>query len=125
MRVGERYHGVVRRIYNRVADAYSALDPDLILAAAVKVINDSARIDGIVPTLLVFGAIPKLPYSGSEDGAIPQRDRLAQMTKAREEYAHFMDQERLSVIAQAQEPTTPIGLCYGEKGCVFRRTTKT
>lgn len=40
MGVGERYHGVLRRIYNRVAAAQPELYPDLILAATVKAAND-------------------------------------------------------------------------------------
>eukprot|EP00173_Palmaria_palmata_P003495 Plantae.Rhodophyta-Palmaria_palmata.ctg3674.p2 GENE.Plantae.Rhodophyta-Palmaria_palmata.ctg3674~~Plantae.Rhodophyta-Palmaria_palmata.ctg3674.p2 ORF type:complete len:129 (+),score=16.98 Plantae.Rhodophyta-Palmaria_palmata.ctg3674:1127-1513(+) len=100
--VGERYHGVVRRVYNRVAADHSNLESDLILAASVKAINDSAGVDGLVPTLLVFGEMPKLPLPGFDDGALAQTKRLAAMTKARDEYADLFDKRRLQVIVDAQ-----------------------
>eukprot|EP00173_Palmaria_palmata_P003493 Plantae.Rhodophyta-Palmaria_palmata.ctg3673.p1 GENE.Plantae.Rhodophyta-Palmaria_palmata.ctg3673~~Plantae.Rhodophyta-Palmaria_palmata.ctg3673.p1 ORF type:complete len:310 (+),score=31.87 Plantae.Rhodophyta-Palmaria_palmata.ctg3673:1047-1976(+) len=124
MGVEERYHGVVRRVYDRVAADHPALDSDLILAAPVKAINDYAGVDGLVPTLLVFGAMPKLPLPGFDDGALAQTERLAAMTKARDEYADLVDKKRLQIIEDAQQPSSPTDLANGEKLCVYRRTTK-
>lgn len=66
----------------------------------------------------------KLPLPGSEDGAIAQSERLAAMTKARDEYVNLVDEQRLKVISDAQKPSTPIDLADGEKVCVYRQTTK-
>lgn len=123
--LGERYHGDVRRVYNRVAEDHRDLDSDLILAVAVKAINDTSGIDGLVPTLLCFNAIPKLPFPGIKDGVVPQAQRLAAMTLARDEYAAIIDKQRLQIIEEAQQPTTSTNLTYGENFCVHRHITKT
>lgn len=43
-------------------------DKNFILQMAVKVVNDSAEPDGIVPTLLVFGVFPRM----IKDSTIPR-----------------------------------------------------
>lgn len=98
MGVGERYHGVVRRVYNRVAEAHLDLDAELFLDAAIKAINDTAGLDGLIPTLLVFGEILKVPLTGSDDGSVAKADRLAAMMLVREEYSKIVDEQRLQVI---------------------------
>lgn len=126
MGVGERYHGVVRRVFNRVSADHADLDDEIILAAAaVKAVNDSVGVDGLDPTLLVFGTMPKLPHPGADDGAMAQTDRLAAMAKARDEYSKIVDEQRLNIIAEARQPSVPTDLTYGEKVCVYRQASKT
>jgi hypothetical protein len=61
--------GLVERYYTLLHYAYEILkgelndeqiDKDMILQMAVKAVNDSAGLNGLVPTLLVFGAYPQL-----------------------------------------------------------------
>jgi hypothetical protein len=70
---GERYHGPLRRIYEKLELANESsthrLDDDALLQIAVSAINNSTGIFGLVPTLLVFGAIPKLPIPDSPSAA--------------------------------------------------------
>lgn len=54
MGIGERYHGVLCRVFNRASEDHPDINAELFLAAAIKVIYDLARIDGLVPTVLVF-----------------------------------------------------------------------
>jgi hypothetical protein len=58
----ERYHGFLRRaykiIYNKLRDTKTSTE--MSLQMAVKTVNDSAGPDGIIPTLLVFGAYPRI-----------------------------------------------------------------
>jgi len=56
----ERYHGPLRRAFNILKSELPDLDDELILQMAVKAVNDTAGPDGIVPTLLVFGAYPRM-----------------------------------------------------------------
>jgi hypothetical protein len=54
----ERYHALLRRAYEilkaELKDEH--INKEMILQMAVKAVNDSARPDRIVPTLLVFGS---------------------------------------------------------------------
>jgi hypothetical protein len=58
----ERYHGLLRRAYkiicNKLRDTKTSAK--ISLQIAVKTVNDSVGPDGIIPTLLVFGAYPRI-----------------------------------------------------------------
>ncbi|KJZ75136.1 hypothetical protein HIM_05622 [Hirsutella minnesotensis 3608] len=57
----ERSHGPLRRAYNILKEEIGdAASPEAILQMAVKAVNDTAGPDGLVPTLLVFGAYPRI-----------------------------------------------------------------
>jgi hypothetical protein len=74
-RVGkvERYHGPLRRAYEILTAELPVTNKDVILQMAVKAINDSAGPDGIVPTLLVFGAYPRLTKASPPSPSITER----------------------------------------------------
>ena len=54
----ERYHAPLRRAYKIISSELEDASKELTLQMAVKAVNDSAGPDGLVPTLLVFGAYP-------------------------------------------------------------------
>ena len=57
----ERYHGPLRRAYEILhAEVGRFTSDDAVLQMAVKAVNDTAGPDGLVPTLLVFGAYPRM-----------------------------------------------------------------
>lgn len=57
----ECYHAPLRRAYEILqADLAGIALPEAILQMAVKAVNDTAGYDGLVPTLLVFGAYPRI-----------------------------------------------------------------
>ena len=58
----EKYHVPLRRLYEILRDKLKEenLNKELILQMAVKAINDIARPNSLVPTLLVFGVYPRL-----------------------------------------------------------------
>lgn len=58
----ERYHAILRRAYKVIMDDLheEGITKDLGLQMAVKAINDTAGPNGLVPTLLVFGAYPRM-----------------------------------------------------------------
>jgi hypothetical protein len=58
----EKYHAPLRRLYEILRDKLKEenLNKELILQIAVKAVNDTARPNGLVPTLLVFGAYLRL-----------------------------------------------------------------
>jgi len=71
----ERYHAILRRIYNIFQDELreQQLDRHTILQMAVKAVNDTAGPNGLVPTLLVFGAYPRLNVDDTPSQAMIQR----------------------------------------------------
>jgi hypothetical protein len=57
----ERYHAPLRRAFEILfAELSNIMKIDSILQMAVKAVNDTAGPDGLVPTLLVFGAYPRI-----------------------------------------------------------------
>jgi hypothetical protein len=56
----ERYHAPLRRAYRILKAELNGVNDETILQMAVKAVNDSAGPDGLVPTLLVFGAYPRM-----------------------------------------------------------------
>jgi hypothetical protein len=58
----ERYHALLRRVYEilKAELKNKHINKEMILQMAVKAVNDSARPDRIVLTLLVFGLYPRI-----------------------------------------------------------------
>lgn len=126
MGIGERVHGPIRRIFEKLlADNPDFDDEDFLLAAATKSYNDMQGVDGLVPTLLVFGVYPKIPLPGSANHAVPNHVRLRVIKAAREEYQKIVDAQRLkdALVPDRPTPTLPVGLSHGTKVLVYRQTT--
>lgn len=87
MTIVERYHSPIRRAYNIIQKECSSMDREECLQMAVKAINDSVGPDGLVPTLLVFGALPRLglptdnPSKSTFQRAVALRNATAAMSK--------------------------------------------
>lgn len=74
------------------------------LSLAVKICNDTAGMNGLVPTLLVFGAIQRIPMCPHE---LPNNvERLRTMVNARKEAAKLVAQSRLSKAIRRSVPAT-------------------
>ena len=69
----ERYHLTLRRAYEVIKGDLPNTNREAILQMAVKAINDTAGPNGIVPTLLVFGAFPRLTEESSPSPSIIRR----------------------------------------------------
>jgi hypothetical protein len=69
----ERYHAPLRRAYEIISEELEGASDEIILQMAVKAVNDSAGPDGLVPTLLVFGAYPRMTDESPPSPTIVQR----------------------------------------------------
>jgi hypothetical protein len=69
----ERYHGPVRRAYQIITAEVRDIDKDMALQMAFKAINDSAGPDGLIPTLLVYGAYPRMSEFDAPSPTVAQR----------------------------------------------------
>ena len=76
----ERYHAVLRRAYQIVSEELPDLDKEMVLQMAVKAVNDTAGPNGLVPTLLVFGAFPRMSELDPPAPSIAQRAAAAKKT---------------------------------------------
>jgi hypothetical protein len=57
--IGERYHGPLRRVYQKIEHEFPHVGPALLLQIAVKAITDTTGTNGLAPSLLVFGVVPR------------------------------------------------------------------
>ena len=69
----ERYHGPLRRVYSIIITEIPGIEADLALQMSFKAINDSVGPNGLVPTLLVFGAYPRMTELDAPSPSITQR----------------------------------------------------
>jgi hypothetical protein len=60
IRIMERYHSPVRQAYNIISTEIQDIDKDMALQMTFKAVNDTAGPDGLVPTLLVYGALSRM-----------------------------------------------------------------
>jgi len=117
---GERYHAVLRQIYRRVKADHPDLPPEVSLALAVSAMNTTVGPHGLVPTLLVFGMIPRVPVSPlrlptQEDrmraAEAACREMRAQVARARVQAALRL---RVPAAADADLPVGTLVLVYRE-----------
>ena len=69
----ERYHSPVRRVYQIITSKVPSINKDVVLQIAFRAVNDSIGLDGLVPTLLVYRAYPRISELDSPAPKISQR----------------------------------------------------
>lgn len=82
----ERYHLPLRRAFDIITKEIPSLDKTTRLQMAVKAVNDTVGPDGLVPTLLVFGAFPRMsredrPTPSNTQRALVIRRAIAEVRK--------------------------------------------
>jgi hypothetical protein len=95
----ERYHATLRRSYEVIRTEFPGASRESVLQMAVKAVNDTAGPNGLVPTLLVFGAFPRLAEESPPSPSIFKR--AAAIRKATKEikklYAKRMVSDAISM----------------------------
>eukprot|EP00171_Calliarthron_tuberculosum_P020932 IDg20932t1 len=100
---GERYHAPLRRIYFKIKDSLPNTTPEIMLRYAVKDMNGTVRPEGLVPSLLVFGCMPRLPGdTGSKLSG--QGSRMHTLVVARKEIETIIADLRVSHAFCSQIP---------------------
>ena len=79
----EQYYNIVRRAYKIIIAEIKGINKDVVLQIAFKAINDTAGLDGIVPILLVYGALPRMSEYDPPSPLVAQRSNA--LRKAMEE----------------------------------------
>lgn len=85
----ERYHAPLRRAYKIIEKEAPGMDREAVLQCAVKSVNDSVGPDGLVPTLLVYGALPRLGLPTDRPSPTAQQRALAVRKATKAMSQHF------------------------------------
>lgn len=80
---------------------------ELSLALSVKAMNDTAGPKGLVPSLLLFGEIPRIPHTPKEH--VDANVRIKAMETARNEYETILAQTRVRTTLNKRPPPAS---CY-------------
>lgn len=120
---GEKYHSPLRRIFLKVKDTYPHLDNKIILKLSVKSMNDTMGPHGLVPSLLVFGILPRFPISNT--GLPDQRDRMKAMQVARAEMETYVAEERIKLAIRKNIPASALyNFTAGDLVLIYRELGK-
>ncbi|KAA8494373.1 Retrovirus-related Pol polyprotein from transposon TNT 1-94 [Porphyridium purpureum] len=106
----ERHHETLRCVCDRVHREHQDLSPNDVLDIATRAINVTTGPEGIIPSLLVFGTIPRLPLRpevGQHDSRETQESRLGAMARARAEYEVIVSKLKLKLAATTRAPQFP------------------
>ena len=63
--IGERLHAPLRRIYRKIIFEFPQIDRNIALKLSIKAMNDTNGDNALVPSLVVFGVIPRFPIISS------------------------------------------------------------
>lgn len=82
----ERYHVPLRRAFDIVTKEMPNVNREIRLQMAVKAVNDTAGPNGLIPTLLVFGAFPRMsredrPTASNTQRATTIRQAMAEVRR--------------------------------------------
>lgn len=117
----ERYHHIIRRVFLKVESQHPQLGENLTLAIAVHAVNTTAGPKGIVPALLLFGTLPKLPIPSLETVARTQKERFCAIESARKEMLAITAQRRIREALRSRSPyTKTLDLNTGDQVMVYR-----
>ncbi|KAI0994902.1 hypothetical protein K3495_g13278 [Podosphaera aphanis] len=118
----EQYHKPLRRAYEIIKEEIGASDTEeqrgIILQMDVKAINDTAGYDGIVPTLLVFGAFPRI--SNMDPPAPSITKRAAALKKAMAEVSKIRAQRHVSDALRTRNGPVTTDIALGSDVLVWR-----
>ena len=104
----ERYHAPLRRAFDIIwSECHTIMTADQTLQAAVKAVNDTAGPNGLVPTLLVFGAYPRLTEVSPPSPTIYQRAEAIKKAIRELKKINATSQVRLALATRNGPDTTP------------------
>src|SRR4051812_25043392 len=69
----ECYHRPLRQAFQIISDEVKDISKGMALQMAFKALNNTAGLNGLVPTLLVFGAYPRMSEFDSPSATTVQR----------------------------------------------------
>ncbi|CRK29788.1 hypothetical protein BN1723_003653 [Verticillium longisporum] len=123
----ESYHKPIRRAYEILKAESRDTSLESLLQGAVKAVNDTAGPNGLVPTLLVFGAMPRITANSAPTAT--QAQRAEAVNKAMAELRRMVAKRKVNDALNTRNgPDTkqllPRSLELGSDVLVFREREK-
>lgn len=120
---GERYHDPLRRVFRKVKHEHPSLNNELALRLSVKAINDTMGPEALVPSLLVFGCLPRFPATTSN--IVEQQKRMKALSEARREMSTITAELRIRQALLSRVPRNADTIIEpGQKVKVYRETDR-
>lgn len=102
----KRYHTPINYAYTIVTSNDFELDVDAAMLIVVKSLNDSTGLDGLVPALLVYGALPHFGLT-TNNTTLSTYQRAVSLCKTTEAVSnHFAKTEVSSAVRKRNGPDT-------------------
>lgn len=121
----ERYQHFIRRVYIKMEMTHPSFGQNLTLAVAVHGVNNKAGPDGIVPTLLLFGALLRISISNLELISLAQKERFRAAETARKELMAITARRRVEAVLKPRSPYLKVPeLLPGDMAMVYRETRR-
>lgn len=127
MGIGERFHDPLRRIALKVKEEAPDLDDDLVLSAAYRAMNDTLGPEGLAPTLLVYGMLPRMPIGSKSLSAPNQVDRMKALSIARGEMEEIVAKLRVKSAMDHNLPASLLdeeNVAPGMLAMIYRKNLK-
>jgi hypothetical protein len=101
----ERYYGLLQQAYKILSSELLSANKEAILQIAMKAVNNSAGLDSIMPTLLIFGAYPRITRDSPPSPSITEQAEAIHkaMKEVRRLYA---EQQVNNALAIRNRPNT-------------------
>ena len=100
--IGEKLHGPLRCIFRKIKHDFPNIKNRFILRVAVKAMNDTINENGLVPSRLVFGIIPRLAIINTD---LPtQKDRMNAIKSAQAEMNSIIAECRIMTALKSDMP---------------------
>lgn len=119
--LGERFHAPLHRLFNVVHHSEPTRIPEMAVRISKRSLNDTMGPNGLVPTFLVYGILPRFPDSDSDFPG--QQARMRALSVARREMETIVAQLRIPQALRARILTTEnYIIAPGDRIRVFRET---
>lgn len=120
---GERYHEPLRRIFRKIKRETPRINNNVALRISIKAMNDTLGPEGLVPSLLVFGCVPRFPCINSKQPN--QKERMVALNAARQEMAEITAELRIKKALSTRIPrNSDLILTKGDMVRVYRETDR-
>lgn len=90
---GEALHQPLRQIYRKIKHDHEDIPNAMLLRLAAKAMNDTMNEDGLVPSLLLFGIIPRFTIISTK--LATQKGRMNVLATARAEMESIVTRKRI------------------------------
>ena len=123
---GERYNAPLRKMYQKLKFEHPTMNNELGFSIATYGLKNTANPEGLIPSLLVLGTIPKIPLGNLKHLCRNQKERFEAMELARKAMEKMVVEQRLKIASKSRTKEIEIfDICLGFSVLVYREKKKT